>query len=398
MPLSAASEVLVISFLLALSLPANAQVYDTGEPPPPVVNGELVSSGDWEDAAAIYYGSWVECTGVLIAPTVVVTANHCLETRATAVRVGTNNYNSGGEKISVKSQEAYPGSWWNTYDMGVLILDEPAETEPRLIAQGCILDEYLENGAPVTVVGYGATDYYGNNYDSKLREGFTTVDDYDCTEMPGCLAKISPGGELGAGADDNVYSCYGDSGGPLYLNTERGDFLIGTTSRSYDGVSVPCRDGGIYVRTDAVLDWIEDVTGVEIPLTTCNSAPEPEDLEEEVDAGDTIEIDLEANDPDKGDSHTYEIVEDPDDGDAEIDDDVLIYEADGDASGKDRLIIKVTDDGDPEMSATFEVEIDVQERSRVLGCGCSAGPGSAGAGSAAVWLLGLLGLGWRRRR
>lgn len=381
--------------MLLISAVLAAQAADTGEPPqPPVVNGSQVQEGDWEDAAAVYYGNWVECTGVLVAPTVVLTANHCLDVRATAVKLATNDYTRGGEKIDVDFQQAYPGAWYDTYDIGVIVLEEPAETEPRLVAQGCILERYLEAGAPVTVVGYGATDYYGNSYGTKLMEGLTTVDDPDCTEMPGCLRKISPGGELGAGAADDVDSCYGDSGGPLYLNTERGDYVVGLTSRSYDGVTVPCRDGGIYVRPDAVLDWIEDVTGVAIPESTCNSPPEPENIEVELRAGEEVDIELEARDPDAGDSHTFEIASEPEEGEAELDGDELVYTADRRASGKDTVVIVVTDDGDPALSATFEVELDIEAR-RGLGCGCTAGPSPAGG---LAWVLGLLGLGWRRRR
>ena len=81
----------------------------------------------------------------------------------------------------------------------------------------------------------------------------------------GCNGAVSPGGELGAGGN-GVDACFGDSGGPLYLLSDRGDYVVGVTSRAYAGVpwNYPCRDGGIYTRPDAVVDWIESKVG---PIT-----------------------------------------------------------------------------------------------------------------------------------
>lgn len=367
-----------------LLLVANPSRSEDGAPPP-VVNGSQVQDGDWEDAAAIYFGDWVECTGVLVAPTVVLTAGHCMG-GITDVRLATNDYRAGGEKIAVKKEVEYPHSQ-SSYDIGLLILKKAAKTTPRLIAQDCILDDYLKNGADVTIVGYGATDYYGEEFGTLLMEGFTTVDDFDCSEFPGCESSVSPGGEIGAGAEDNVDSCYGDSGGPLYLNTPKGDYLIGLTSRAYNGVSVPCRDGGIYVRPDAVIDWIEEETGVDIAPAVCNSPPEPENIEAEAEPGETIKIDLDANDPDKGDDHVWKIKEQPEDGEAKIEGNRLIYTAPED-EGTQVIKLKVTDDGSPEMDATMKVTVDVSAGESGGGiCGCASG------GSAAGGLSGLLALG-----
>ncbi len=377
--------------LVLLTLSLTAAAIDTGAPPP-VVNGERAEEGRWDDAAGVYFGSWVECTGVLVAPTIVLTAGHCMG-GATAVRLGTTNYNQGGEKIRVADEITYP-KYYNSYDIGILVLEEAAETEPRTIAQGCVLDNYLQDGADVAIVGYGATDYYGYDYGSLLMDGRTTVDDHDCDDMPGCMPAISPGGEIGAGADDDVDSCYGDSGGPLYLLTERGDYLVGITSRGYSNVSVPCRDGGIYVRPDAVIDWIEEETGVEIQGASCNEPPAPEAIEEECDVGETIEITLLPNDPDADQSHEWAIVEEPDEGEVEIDGDELIYTAPSKNrdAGKQTILLMVTDDGDPALSGTLEVEIDVEERG---GCACNA----AAAATSLPVLMGVLGvLGLRRRQ
>ena len=238
-----------------------------------VVGGSEVASGDWPDTAAVYFGEQVGCTGVLIAPNAVLSAGHCVD-GITAVKLDTNDYQQGGERIAVSEVIEYPNSQ-RSYDLAILILEEDSSVEPRVIARGCALDDVKES-ADVTIVGYGALDPAGWEYDTRMMEGFTTVDDPECTDMSsGCENSISPGGEIGAGGSDEVDSCYGDSGGPLYLNTDYGDFLIGITSRGYNSSS-DCGGGGIYVRPDAVIDWLEENIGESLPMPDCDGDGTPD--------------------------------------------------------------------------------------------------------------------------
>jgi secreted trypsin-like serine protease len=78
----------------------------------------------------------------------------------------------------------------------------------------------------------------------------------------GCL----PGREIVAGQRGlRLDSCKGDSGGPLYIRKTKGEYsLLGATSRGARESFTTCGDGGIYVRVDLCLDWIREVTGVNI--------------------------------------------------------------------------------------------------------------------------------------
>ncbi len=361
----------------------------------PVVGGDRAEDGVWPDCAAIYFGGEVGCTGTLVAPTVVLTAAHCIG-GISKVKLGVTDHRDSGEQIRVADEIRYP-QHWSSYDIGVLVLEEPAQTEPRLIAQGCILDNHLYDGADVAIVGYGAIDEWGNQYTPYLQEAFTTVSDHDCSDISsGCTAAVSPGGELGAGGS-GVDSCYGDSGGPLYLLTDQGDYLVGITSRAYDWVNVPCRDGGIYGRPDAIIDWIEGQTGVEIPSVSCNQPPEPTVKRIVVERGQTVTVSIQPNDPDQGDTHTYYKVEDPDHGRLSLSDDGEVrFKANRKKEniGPDLAVVGVEDDADPPHAVELEIEIEITDRT---GCGCAAGP----ARRPLPWslaLLALLGLGARRRR
>jgi len=62
-------------------------------------------------------------------------------------------------------------------------------------------------------------------------------------------------------ADQLGDSCYGDSGGPLYVPTEEGDFLVGLVSRGRSDVERDCGDGGVYTLLSTYLPWIAETAG-----------------------------------------------------------------------------------------------------------------------------------------
>jgi Trypsin len=130
-------------------------------------------------------------------------------------------------------------------------------------------------GAPVSLVGYGATTESGTDVNTRLNEGPASIVDPDCSTTQGCQPAVNPGGELVV-AGDGVDSCFGDSGGPVYLQTPQGTVLAGVVSR---GVSTdqarPCGAGGIYVRPDSVLEWIEQTAAQPVTRATCAPPPPP---------------------------------------------------------------------------------------------------------------------------
>ena len=245
-----------VASLIALAtagLPAVA----AGAPAPPVgvVGGDTVPGGRWPEVAAILYpslaGDEQRCTGTLIAPTLVVTAAHCLGpgNEPDNVLIGTASLArpQDGETIAVRKYYIYPDPV-DTLDVGVIVLARASSRAPRAVATGwerlAIVD-----GAEVALVGFGAIDVAGNEYVNELQEGHTTITDAACTRSSGCNPAARPAGELGAGGM-GVDTCPGDSGGPIYVLTAKGPWLAGVTSRSYDDASLACSQGGIYTRAD----------------------------------------------------------------------------------------------------------------------------------------------------
>jgi uncharacterized protein (TIGR03382 family) len=235
-----------------------------GAPDHPVVGGSTVATGAYPDVALVV-APMALCSGTLIAPDVVLTAGHCIDTHPTEVLLGSVDYTkAGGEAIAVKSATAYP-SWQTEFDVGVLVLDHPSSAKPRPIASACTAKD-LEPGNGVTVVGFGLTDAAGTGDNSQLHQAKLAVVDPACTTDPACNAKIAPNGEFVAGGD-GIDACFGDSGGPIYLD----DALIGVVSRGLGTSAEPCGGGGIYVRADRVASWIESTTHRKVTHSTCDA-------------------------------------------------------------------------------------------------------------------------------
>jgi uncharacterized protein (TIGR03382 family) len=369
--------------------------HDTAEE---VIGGTDAPLGKWPDTAAVLFNGQQACTGTLIAPTVALTAGHCNDSSLNSILVGTNSLTrvQDGEILNVTKRIPLPQN-----DTLVLVLDKASRFAPRALGTGWAKFDIV-NGGMVQVVGYGTINASGSQGTNIMKEATTTITDFDCSFKPGC-----GNFEIGAGGM-GIDTCPGDSGGPLYLLTSYGNFVIGVTSRAYSNATQPCGQGGIYGRPDLLVDQIEAAAGV--PIT---KGPEPA-LEEPLIAirGSAGESRVVSNDP-KGTSHTFAIVTQPAKGQAAMATDGTIrvcVNPDAIPGDTESVVVSVTDAANPMRSVTKRLTISVAANEPVTGAcdptafgsdgdggGCCDSGGSGAGGSALLSLFALVALRRRRR-
>lgn len=223
-----------------------------------VVNG--IPTTDFPDCCAVGNDTRFTCTGTLIAPNVVVTADHCKDVKRVFLKGSNVEKLDEGEVIPVQSTFSHP-----EVDLKVLVLAQDSTVTPRRVAQAAAIAAATE----AIAVGFGTVDPDGFiGYGQKRRTPDTVkIFTRDCgepgaTKQYGCVA----GREVAAGHHSRLTdTCRGDSGGPLYIQAVDSEYvLLGATSRGMRGGFTNCGYGGIYVRVDLCLDWIREVTGVTI--------------------------------------------------------------------------------------------------------------------------------------
>jgi MYXO-CTERM domain-containing protein len=247
------------SFVAAIAAwPTTSAAADAiSAPPDPVgiYGGAPVEACAWPTTVFVN-----DCTGTLVHPRVVVLAAHCVVFGGQAQEVAFGeNHNQPARTVAVDSCTAHP-DWQdvppgdNASDIAICQLSAPVEDVPIVpILMGCETDA-LAAGTSVTLVGFGdADDAFG--YGPK-RSVVTQI------QQVGTDA-VWIGG-------DGASSCYGDSGGPAYVQLADGSWRVfGATSGSTTD-DPGCGQTSIWTLVHPYAGWIESTAGVDV--TPCHDA------------------------------------------------------------------------------------------------------------------------------
>ena len=218
--------------------------------------GGTVSTGDpavfqLKTVTSVAGGTSIgSCTATLVAPNVLVTAAHCIESATASTVAWVNNEttpatalpsaSTGWRRVeSFRKHPSYPQAFMNLgYDCAVLVLQDPVTgIAPKSYRRTPLGAAGL--GQMARIVGYGNTNGTAGTGSGTKRELVTRI-----KEVRDGVLTI---GSVGA------TSCQGDSGGPAFLSEGGVEVISGISSYG----DIGCQRSGSYARTELCADFFD---------------------------------------------------------------------------------------------------------------------------------------------
>jgi len=251
------------------SEPAVAQVST------PVMGGEQASEQEFYSTVALLGQQGLFCSGTLIAPTVVLTAAHCIKHQD---QMGAFTDDFEPSEVTVLAGELHvedPLVAKLAHAVSKVVshkdfdgMYKPDDGDnPEGLAQAndialLLLEDPVDEVAVAPVLPFSQLDKTLPPKTTLLINGFGLNDNDPNESVGGTLhiARVPLNGrndyELAAGGH-GVDTCPGDSGGPAYLERGSKTYLVGVTSRGAANAVTPlCGDGTVFTLAPGYTDWI----------------------------------------------------------------------------------------------------------------------------------------------
>jgi secreted trypsin-like serine protease len=222
--------------VLAPAAPAAAITYGTPDGTAHPSVGGLVSPTQYSD------GTWIYCSGTLISPTVFLTAAHCGDDGERVAVTFDSAYQAGDPVYygTFQADPLYNQSQNDPHDIAVVVLDSPVlGITPSLLPEANSLSA-LSVGQTFTSVGYGAYEVTrGPGGHTYLYDDVRMVATGSLYAVNRAWLRISMNPATGDGG-----TCYGDSGGPNFLDSTD---IVAAITITGDAV---CRATNVVYRLD----------------------------------------------------------------------------------------------------------------------------------------------------
>lgn len=246
----------LVMFLFLIKFSLESKISDNGVK---IVGGERISISQAPYQASLQLKGTHRCGGSIISASFILTAAHCtyfMSVRDLTVRVGTDQIESGGNVIKVKSIRNHPLFNVITMQYDIAILQLASEITlisgvKEIIALPSANDP-IEDGSLVFISGWGETKNPSESSDFLRAVQVPIIKQSVCKEAYSFLTNnMVCAGDMNGGID----SCQGDSGGPLRRISD--GILIGVVSFG-NGCALP-RFPGVYSRVANARSWIKSV-------------------------------------------------------------------------------------------------------------------------------------------
>lgn len=258
------SSLTLLYSIAAAEVENEAITKNTVQRTPRIVGGVDVVTPAPSVAMLIYQGTnsrYYGCAGTLISPTRVITAGHCVDDRIpVAVILGrTKITDAGGEVHAVASIAIHPRYSVHTLenDIAVITLDVASAFPPVPLATKSMLAS-LTYDSELTVQGWGYTDSNFLDPSDVLKQAVVRyIPRYVCNSSLFYDKLIGPGMICAGFIEGGTDSCGGDSGGPLTLKFQQGQYLLGTVSWGASDSCGQAHRPGVYTDLTYYQTWIQ---------------------------------------------------------------------------------------------------------------------------------------------